>query len=141
MSFADFRTVRDNIAGAHRTTTGRQVPNCLFIEPELARVGLSEVEAKEQGVPYRLAEIPLGMILRTRTTGEGRGKLKALIGNDDRILGFTALAPRAGELLPVIQLAMAHALPFQAIEELTIAHPTYSEGLVTLFGAVPLRGQ
>lgn len=139
MSFEDFRIVRDNLAGGSRTTAQRQVPNCLFIEPELARVGLNEIEAKQRGIAYRLASLPIGAILRTRTTGESRGMLKALIGDDDRILGFTAFAPRAGELLPPIQLAMAHNLPFQAIEQLTIAHPTYAEGLVSLFGSVPPR--
>ncbi len=137
MSFEDFRIVRDNLAGRARTTAGRQVPNCLFIEPELARVGLNEIEARQQGVAYRLAELPVRAILRTRATGETRGKLKALVGPDDRILGFTALAPRAGEFLPAVQLAMAQGLPYQAVEELVVAHPTYAEGLVGLFGAVP----
>jgi pyruvate/2-oxoglutarate dehydrogenase complex dihydrolipoamide dehydrogenase (E3) component len=145
MSFEDFRIVRDNLAGKGRSTAGRQVPNCLFIEPELARVGLNETEARRDGIAYRLAELPVTAILRTRTTGEQLGKLKALVGADDRILGFTALAPRAGELLPPIQLAMAAGLPYQQVEALSIAHPTYAEGLVSLFGSLsttrPLRGQ
>ena len=137
MAFDDYRIVRDNLAGKNRSTTGRQVPNCLFIEPELARVGLNEIEARKEGVAYRLAELPITAILRTRTTGEQAGKLKALVAPDDRILGFTALAPRAGELLPPVQLAMAAGLPYQQVEALTIAHPTYSEGLISLFGNVP----
>lgn len=137
MSFEDFRTIRDNLAGGTRSTRGRQVPNCLFIEPELARVGLNEMEARQAGIPYRLAELPAAAILRTRTTGESHGKLKVLVGADDRILGFTAFAPRAGELLPPVQLAMAQDLPFDALRDLVIAHPTYAEGLVSLFGAIP----
>jgi pyruvate/2-oxoglutarate dehydrogenase complex dihydrolipoamide dehydrogenase (E3) component len=137
MAFDDFRIVRDNLAGKSRSTTGRQVPNCLFIEPELARVGLNEIEARRDGIAYRLAELAIGAILRTRTTGEQLGKLKALVGADDRILGFTALAPRAGELLPPIQLAMTASLPYQQVETLTVAHPTYAEGLVSLFGSLP----
>jgi pyruvate/2-oxoglutarate dehydrogenase complex dihydrolipoamide dehydrogenase (E3) component len=133
MAFDDFRIVRDNLAGRQRSSTGRQVPSCLFTEPELARVGLNEVEARRQGVTYRLTELPISSILRTRTTGERRGKLKALIGADDRILGFTALGPRAGELLPPVQIAMRAGLSYHAIEELVIAHPTYAEGLVSLF--------
>src|SRR5262249_55335612 len=50
----DFRVVLDNLSGGHRVTTGRQVPFCLFTDPELARVGLSEREAREQGIRYRL---------------------------------------------------------------------------------------
>jgi len=136
MAFDDFRIVRDNLCGKRRSTTGRQVPFCLFIEPELARVGLNEIDAKRQGVAYRLAELPVSSILRTRTTGETRGKLKALIGEDDRILGFTAFGPGAGELLPPVQIAMRMRLPYHAIEELVVAHPTYAEGLVSLFSNI-----
>src|SRR5882724_5085634 len=55
----DFHIVHDNIFGGHRTTTARQVPFCMFTDPELARIGLSETEAKERGISYRLAKIPL----------------------------------------------------------------------------------
>ena len=136
MAFDDFRIVRDNLRGRQRSTSGRQVPFCLFIEPELARVGLNEIDAKRQCVVYRLTELPISSILRTRTTGETRGKLKALIGEDDRILGFTAFAPRAGELLPPVQIAMRAGLTYHAMEELIVAHPTYAEGLVSLFANI-----
>ncbi len=89
-------------------TTGRQVPFCLFTDLELARVELSEREARERGVAYRLAKIPMDQVLRTRTLSETRGFLKAVIEKgSDRILGFTALGVEAGELLPAVQLAMA----------------------------------
>src|SRR5208282_2571756 len=140
MAFDDFRIVRDNLNGKQRSTTNRQVPFCLFIEPELARAGLNEVEAKRQGVAYRLTELPVSAILRTRTTAETLGKLKALVAEDDRILGFTALCPRAGELLPPVQLAMRAGLSYHAIEELIVAHPTYAEGLVALFSNIRSLG-
>jgi pyruvate/2-oxoglutarate dehydrogenase complex dihydrolipoamide dehydrogenase (E3) component len=137
ISFDDFRTVRDNLAGANRTTTGRQVPSCTFIDPELAHVGLTENQAKKQGVPYRLAKVSMLANLRALTLSETRGFIKALISNDDRILGFTAFGTSAGELLPVIQLAMSANLPYTAIRSLIVTHPTISEGLVTLLNAVP----
>jgi pyruvate/2-oxoglutarate dehydrogenase complex dihydrolipoamide dehydrogenase (E3) component len=137
ISFDDFRIVRDNLAGANRTTTGRQVPSCTFIDPELAQVGLTENEAKKRGGQYRLAKIPMLANLRARTLSETRGFMKALISNDDRILGFTAFGVGAGELLPVVQLAMSADLPYTAIRSLIITHPTIAEGLVTLLTAVP----
>jgi pyruvate/2-oxoglutarate dehydrogenase complex dihydrolipoamide dehydrogenase (E3) component len=137
ISFDDFRTVRDNLAGANRTTTGRQVPSCTFIDPELAHVGLTENQAKQQGVAYLLAKVPMLSNLRAKTLSETRGFIKALISEDDRILGFTAFGVGCGELLPVIQLAMSANLPYTAIRSLIITHPTISEGLVTLFTAVP----
>ena len=77
IGFDDFRVVRDNLAGGHRVTTGRQVPFCLFTDPELARVGLSETEATGRaGSHYRLAKIPMEAVLRTRTLSETRGFMK-----------------------------------------------------------------
>jgi pyruvate/2-oxoglutarate dehydrogenase complex dihydrolipoamide dehydrogenase (E3) component len=137
ISFDDFRTVRDNLAGANRTITGRQVPSCVFTDPELAHVGLTENQAKKQGVAYRLAKVPMLANLRASTLSETRGFIKALISKDDRILGFTAFGVGVGELLPVVQLAMTANLPYTAIRSLIVTHPTISEGLVTLFTAVP----
>jgi pyruvate/2-oxoglutarate dehydrogenase complex dihydrolipoamide dehydrogenase (E3) component len=137
ISFDDFRTVRDNLAGAKRTTTGRQVPSCVFTDPELAHVGLTENEAKKQGAAYRLAKVSMITNLRASTLSETRGFIKALISKDDRILGFTAFGVDVGELLPVVQLAMTANLPYTAIRSLIVTHPTISEGLVTLFTAVP----
>jgi pyruvate/2-oxoglutarate dehydrogenase complex dihydrolipoamide dehydrogenase (E3) component len=139
ISFDDFRIVRDNLAGGKRSTVGRQVPSCTFIDPELARVGLNETEARRQGIPYRLTKIPMLAVLRTRTLAETRGFLKALISDDDRILGFTGFGVGSGELLPAVQLAMSVGLPYTAIGALTIAHPTFSEGLQSLFSASPVR--
>ena len=73
ISFDDFRIVRDNITGGHKVTTGRQVPFCMFTDPEFARIGLSETEAKAQGVEYRLAKIPMVAVLRTRTLPKRAG--------------------------------------------------------------------
>jgi pyruvate/2-oxoglutarate dehydrogenase complex dihydrolipoamide dehydrogenase (E3) component len=137
ISFDDFRTVRDNLAGGNRTTTSRQIPSCTFIDPELAHVGLTENEAKQKEVAYRLSKVPMASNLRSITLSETRGFIKALISEDDRILGFTAFGAGVGELLPVVQLAMSADLPYTAIRSLIVTHPTISEGLVTLFIAVP----
>ncbi|HKB42102.1 MAG TPA: FAD-dependent oxidoreductase, partial [Gemmataceae bacterium] len=83
----DCRVVLDNLAGGSRTTRGRLIPYCLFTDPELAHVGMTESEARAQGVPYRLARMPMGMVLRTHTLSQSRGFMKALIGADDHILG------------------------------------------------------
>jgi pyruvate/2-oxoglutarate dehydrogenase complex dihydrolipoamide dehydrogenase (E3) component len=138
IGFDDFRVVRDNLAGGNRVTTGRQVPFCLFTDPELARVGLSEAEAKERGIRYRLAKIPMVAVLRTRTLSETRGFLKALIEPDgDRILGFTAFGVEAGEVMAIVQVAMVAGLAFPTLRDMVLTHPTMAEGLVALFSAVP----
>ena len=134
----DFRVVLANLTGGNRVTTGRQVPYCLFTDPELARVGLSEREARERGVGYRLVKIPMEAVLRSRTISETRGFLKALIEKGgDRILGFTAFGAEAGELLPAVQVAMAAGLPYTALSDAVMTHPTMSEGLAELFSSIP----
>jgi len=93
----DFLVVSDNIASGNRVTTGRQVPFCMFTDPEFARIGLSETEAKARGIPYRLARLPMAAVFRAMTISETRGFMKALIDTDsDRILGFTMFGPGAG---------------------------------------------
>src|SRR5208337_3697358 len=106
VGFDDFRVVMDNLKGGSRTTRGRLIPYCLFTDPELAHVGLSEKEAQAKTVSYRLAQLPMSLVLRTRTLSQTRGFIKALIGGDDRILGFTALGAEASELMAVVQTAM-----------------------------------
>jgi pyruvate/2-oxoglutarate dehydrogenase complex dihydrolipoamide dehydrogenase (E3) component len=135
--FDDFRVVRDNLAGGSRTTRGRLIPFCLFTDPELARVGMNEKEAKERGVPYRIATLPMALVLRTRTLSQTRGFAKALIGADDRILGFTALGAEASEMMAVVQTAMLGALPYTTLRDAIFTHPTAAEGLVALFGNPP----
>jgi pyruvate/2-oxoglutarate dehydrogenase complex dihydrolipoamide dehydrogenase (E3) component len=140
IAFDDFRIVRDNLAGGNRVTTGRQVPFCLFTDPELARIGLNETEAKASGTPYRLAKIPMAADLRTRTLSETRGFMKALIDTkSDRILGFTVFGVDGGEIMGAVQIAMLAGLPYTALREAVLTHPTLLEGLVVLFSSVPSK--
>jgi len=145
VAYDDFRVVYSALTGSPRPggTAGRQVPSTLFTSPELAQVGLREREARARGVGYRIAKVPMAAFLRSRTLGEGqtRGFAKVLVEADgDKILGFTALGPSAGELLPVVQLAMKLGVRYQEIADLIITHPTVCEGLTVLFSSVPPRG-
>jgi len=138
ISIDDFRVVRDNLAGGNHVTTGRQVPFCVFTDPEFARIGLSEKEANAQGVAYRLFKIPMEGVLRARTLSETRGFLKALVETDgDRILGFTAVAVDGGEIMSSVQIAMIAGLPYTAFRDAVLTHPTLVEGLGALFSSQP----
>ena len=138
VSVDDFRVVHDSITGGKRVTTGRQVPFCLFTDPELARVGLSEKEAKARGIAYRLFKIPMAAVMRATTMSETRGFLKALVETDgDRILGFTGFGVDVGEVLSSVQIAMAAGLPYTALRDAMLTHPTLVEGLIPLFSSVP----
>src|SRR6266403_1236902 len=138
ISVDDFRVVHASLTGGNRVTTGRQVPYCLFTDPELARIGLSETEAEAQGKAYRLFKVPMETNLRARTLSETRGFVKALVEADsDRILGFTAFGVGAGEILAVVQVAMIAGLPYTALRDAVLTHPTLVEGLIPLFSSAP----
>jgi pyruvate/2-oxoglutarate dehydrogenase complex dihydrolipoamide dehydrogenase (E3) component len=136
----DFRIIRDNLAGGKRSTRDRLVPYCMFTDPPLAHVGLSEGDAQRQGIAVRIARLPTGAVLRTYATGETQGFMKALVGgSDDRILGFTMIGAEAGEVMAAVQTAMLAELPYPRLRDAVLAHPTMAEGLGLLFSNVPAR--
>jgi pyruvate/2-oxoglutarate dehydrogenase complex dihydrolipoamide dehydrogenase (E3) component len=136
VSVDDFRVVHASLTGGKRVTTGRQIPFCLFTDPEFARVGLSEKEAKAHGIPYRLFKVPMEAVMRATTLSETRGFLKALVAVDgDRILGFTALGVGASDILSSVQIAMTAGLPYTALRDAVLTHPTLVEGLIPLFSS------
>ena len=136
IAYDDYRVVRDNLTGGNRVTTGRQVPFCLFTDPEFARIGLSEKEATQQGIGYRLFKIPMAAVLRTRTLSETSGFLKALVDiHSDRLLGFAAFGVGAGEIMGAVQIAMIAGLPYTSLRDAILTHPTLVEGLNVLFSS------
>ena len=136
----DFRIVIDNIAGGKRSTRDRLVPYCMFTDPTLAHVGLSEGEAERQNVAARVGRLPTSAVLRAQAIGEMQGLMKILVGaNDDRILGFTMIGSEAGEVMAVVQTAMLAGLPYTQLRDAVLAHPTMAEGLGFLLASVPAR--
>jgi pyruvate/2-oxoglutarate dehydrogenase complex dihydrolipoamide dehydrogenase (E3) component len=138
-SVDDFRIIRDNLAGGNRSTRDRVVPYCVFTDPLLARVGLSENDAQREGIATRVARLPMSAVLRTEATDEKQGFMKALVGTDDRILGFTMIGSEAGEVMAAVQTAMLARLPYQQLRDAVIAHLTMAEGLGPLLANVPPR--
>jgi pyruvate/2-oxoglutarate dehydrogenase complex dihydrolipoamide dehydrogenase (E3) component len=139
VSVDDFRIVRDNLSGGNRSTRDRLVPYCMFTDPPLARVGLSENEASARGIAVRVGRLAMSSVLRTEATDETQGFMKVLVGADDRILGFTMIGSEAGEVMAAVQTAMLAELPYQRLRDAVIAHLTMAEGLGPLLANVPSR--
>jgi len=138
VSYDDFRIVHENLNGGNRSTRDRLIPYCVFIDPPLARVGLSESDARAANIAYRVVSLPMQAVLKTRTLSEPRGFMKALIDPDNnRILGFTALGPEAGELMATMQVAMLARQPYTTLKDAVFTHPTMTEGLNFLFDSAP----
>jgi pyruvate/2-oxoglutarate dehydrogenase complex dihydrolipoamide dehydrogenase (E3) component len=128
------------LTGAKRTTRDRLIPYCMFTDPSLARVGLSESEAQRQGIEVRVPKLPMSAVLRTHTIDEQQGFMKALVAaRDDHILGFAMIGAEAGEVMAVVQMAMLAGVPYTDLRDAILAHPTMAEGLGSLFSNVPPR--
>jgi pyruvate/2-oxoglutarate dehydrogenase complex dihydrolipoamide dehydrogenase (E3) component len=140
VSVDDFRIIRDNLAGGSRSTADRLVPHVLFNDPPLARIGLSEAQARAQGMSVRVAKLPMSNVLRTEATDETQGFMKVLVDAfDDHVVGFAMVGSEAGEVMAAVQTAMLAGLPFPKLRDAVFAHLTIAEGLGPLFSNVPPR--
>jgi len=135
ISYDDYRVLKtDLIDGGNRSIKGRQVPYVVFTEPQLGRIGLSERDAKKQGIAYRVASMPMSKVARAFETDFPRGVMKVLVDpKSKRILGAAILGLDGGEIMAMIQIAMLGDLPYTTLRDGIWAHPTLAEGLNNLF--------
>jgi pyruvate/2-oxoglutarate dehydrogenase complex dihydrolipoamide dehydrogenase (E3) component len=138
ISYDDFRILRGNLL-EHKSlsTKDRQVPYCVFIDPQLGRVGLSETQARAQGRKIRCANLPMTSVARALEVDETRGFMKAVVDAEtSQILGAAVLGIEGGEIMSVLETAMMGRLPYTALRDATYAHPTLAESLNNLFMAL-----
>ena len=133
----DFNLIHANLNGGKRSTRDRLIPYCVFTDPPFARVGLSESQARENDIAYRVATLPMDGVWKPWTLSEMRGFMKTIVdGHADRILGFAAFGPAAGELMATVQVAMLAGQPYTILRDAVFTHPTMTEGLKYLFARV-----
>ncbi len=142
VSWDDHRQVMDLLDGKPtRGRAGRVIPRCVFTDPQVAGVGLTEREAREQGVAYELARMPFGSIARALEVDETAGLVKILVDPaSEHILGATVVGAEAGELIHVIAALVQAGAPASALIEVEIAHPTFCEGLQSALMTLPRYG-
>lgn len=138
ISYDDYRVIRANLLAKGRATiNNRLVPNTVFIDPQLGRVGLTETAARVQGLNIRVAKIPMAWVARALEVDESRGFMKAIVDADtQQILGCAVLGIEGGELMSMLQIAMMGKVPYPVLQDAIFAHPTLAEGLNTLFTAL-----
>ncbi|WP_228058327.1 mercuric reductase [Nostoc sp. LEGE 12447] len=134
----DYRIVKANlIDGGNRSTRDRLVPSCLFIDPELAHIGLTETEAQQKGYAIRVAKLDARDIMRAVTQGQTDGLMKAIVDTETgRILGCSLLCHEAGEVISTVQMVMQAQMPYTVLRDGILTHPTMTEGLNMLFSNV-----
>ncbi|GAA6615202.1 mercuric reductase [Scytonema sp. NUACC26] len=137
-SLDDFRIIKANaIEGGNRSTHARLIPSCLFINPELAHIGLTETEARQQGYAIRVAKLDASAIPRAKTSGQTDGLLKAIVDTQTgHILGCTLFCHAAGEMISTVQMVMLAQMPYTVLRDGVLTHPTMTEGLNMLFAKI-----
>ncbi len=126
---AFFASINSLLGGWWRLKASyRVVPWATFTDPEVARVGLSEQEAQEQGVPYEVTRYDLDHLDRALADGEAHGFVKVLtVPGKDKMLGVTIVGYHAGELIGEFVFAMTHGMGLKKIAAVTHIYPTLLE--------------
>ncbi|WP_133273950.1 mercuric reductase [Hymenobacter radiodurans] len=134
LSYDDYRIVRDALLGGKsRSAKQRPLPYTVFTDPQLGRIGLSEEQAREKNIAYRVAVMPVSTIGRARETGRLGGFFKVMVDDKDQIIGAAILCAEGGEIMTMLQLAMTGKLKYQVLQEMIFAHPLWAEALNNAF--------
>jgi pyruvate/2-oxoglutarate dehydrogenase complex dihydrolipoamide dehydrogenase (E3) component len=138
VSYDDFRIIRTNLLeGGDATTAGRLIPYTVFTDPQLGRVGLSEQDARDQGLEVHVAKMPMSHVTRALEVSEPRGMMKAVVdAGTGRILGAAVLGLEGGEITAMLQIAMTGGVPYTTLRDGIFAHPTLAESLNILFAGL-----
>ncbi len=135
IAYNDYTIVyRNLIEKTNYNTKDRPIPYCMFTDPQLGRVGISEAEAKEQNLDVIIAKLPMARVARAVETGDTRGFMKAVIDRKTKkILGAAILGQEGGEIMSVLQMAMEGGITYDRVRYCVFAHPLYAESLNNLF--------
>jgi len=134
VSYDDYRLIIQHVVKEKQINiTDRLIPYCIFIDPQLGRVGMTEQEAREKGLDIKVAVLKNDSVARSIETGDERGMMKAIVdAKTGKILGASVLAEQGGEIVSILQMAMIGGVTCEQILNGVFAHPTYAESLNNL---------
>lgn len=134
ISYNDFQIVYANLVEGKNLTAGnRLVPYCVFTDPQLGGVGMTEKEARAKGLKLKIGKCPLTHVARAIERGETAGLMKLVVdASNDRILGASILASEGGELVQILGTLMLANQPYTLLKGAVYIHPTLAEGFFTL---------
>ena len=138
ISYNDFQIVDANLTqGKNLTIENRIVPYCVFTDPQLGGVGMTEKEARSAGHKLKIGTLPMSHVARAIERDETAGLMKVIVNaEDDRILGAAILGCEGGELVHVLYTLMLGKLPYTVLKGAVFIHPPLTEGFFTLLDTV-----
>ncbi|SHJ62176.1 dihydrolipoyl dehydrogenase [Tepidibacter formicigenes] len=120
----------ENILGKDKNINYTAIPRCVYTEPEVAGVGLTEKQAQEKCIDYKLGKFEFRGLGKAQAIGKFQGFIKVLADNKDRIIGASIVGPHATDLLSELTLAVHLGLTVEQVGDAIHPHPTLSEGLM-----------
>jgi pyruvate/2-oxoglutarate dehydrogenase complex dihydrolipoamide dehydrogenase (E3) component len=138
VSYNDFQIVYANVVeGKNLSTDRRIVPYCVFTDPQLGGVGLTEKEARSRGFQLKIGRAPMTSVARARERDETAGLMKVVVdASNDRVLGATMLSSDGGETIHILYTLMLADRPYTLLKDAIYIHPTLAEGLFYLIDDV-----
>jgi pyruvate/2-oxoglutarate dehydrogenase complex dihydrolipoamide dehydrogenase (E3) component len=134
ISYNDFQIVYSNLVERKNLTVeNRLVPYCVFTDPQLGGVGLTEKEARAKGFKLEIGRCPMTRVARAIERGETAGLMKLVVdASNDRIIGASILASEGGELVQILGTLMLANQPYTLLKGAVYIHPTLAEGFFAL---------
>jgi pyruvate/2-oxoglutarate dehydrogenase complex dihydrolipoamide dehydrogenase (E3) component len=138
ISYNDFQIIDANLTqGKNLTIENRIVPYCVFTDPQLGGVGMTEKEARTAGHKLKIGTIPMSHVARAIERDETAGLMKIIVdAANDQVLGAAILGCEGGELVHVLHTLMLGNLPYTLLKGAIFVHPTLTEGFFTLLDSV-----
>jgi pyruvate/2-oxoglutarate dehydrogenase complex dihydrolipoamide dehydrogenase (E3) component len=134
ISYNDFQIVYGNlIEGKNLSIENRPVPYCVFTDPQLGGVGITEREARAKGFKLKIGRCPMTYVARAIERGETAGLMKIVVdAANDHILGASILSSEGGELVQILGAMMLANQPYTLLKGAVYIHPTLAEGFFAL---------
>lgn len=135
IAYNDYIIVYENLLQKKNTSKkDRPIPYCMYTDPQLGRIGITEKDAKKEGLDYTIVTIPGSRITRGIESGKTQGPWKAVIDKKTRqILGAAIVSTEGGEIASVLQMAMEGGITADHLAKAIFSHPSYAESINTLF--------
>jgi pyruvate/2-oxoglutarate dehydrogenase complex dihydrolipoamide dehydrogenase (E3) component len=134
ISYNDFQIVYSNLMeGKNLSIENRLVPSCVFTDPQLGGIGMTEKEARTKGFKLKIGRCPMTNVARAIERGETAGLMKIVVdASNDRVLGASILASEGGELVQILGTLMLAKQPYTLLKGAVYIHPTLAEGFFSL---------
>ncbi|MEO1814374.1 MAG: dihydrolipoyl dehydrogenase [Acetobacterium sp.] len=120
----------ENMLGENKTGVHKAIPRCVYTQPQVAAVGVTEKEAQQRGIPYKIGSFDFRSLGKAQIIAKIQGQIKIIVDEKDVIIGASIVGPEATELLTELTMAVHLGLTAEVLGDVIHPHPTLSEAIM-----------